>query len=129
MKSREPSISHARERMANMRFFAWLKSRSSERDRGLWLYKRGMAKAKNHDHKGAIDDYTSTIDMHGVPSDVRAMALYNRAVVHAAAGNNPRAIDDLNAVLALAEPLEKVKTAAKQKLVRMDRRSSKNDPS
>jgi tetratricopeptide (TPR) repeat protein len=112
-----------------MRLFTWLKSRSSDRGRGLWLYKRGMAKAKKRDHKGAIDDYTATIDMDGIPADVKAMALYNRGVVHAAAGNNPKAIDDLNAVLAMAEPLENVKTAAKQKLVRMERRSCRKGPS
>jgi hypothetical protein len=88
-----------------------------------------MAKAKKHDHEGAIDDYTATIDMDGIPPDVKAMALYNRGVVHAAAGNNPKAVDDLNAVLAMAEPLERVKTAARQKLVRMERRGCRNDPS
>jgi hypothetical protein len=112
-----------------MRFVAWLKSRSSDRGRGLWLYKRGTAKAKKRDHKGAIDDYTAAIDMNGIPLDVKAMALYNRGVVHAAAGNGPEADDDLNAVLAMAEPLENVKTAARQRLVRMEPRRCRNDPS
>ena len=112
-----------------MRIFAWLKSRSSDRGKGLWLYKQGMAKAKKRDHKGAIDDYTATIDMQDIPPDVKAMALYNRAVVHSAVGSNPMAVDDLNAVLAMAEPLDNVKTAARQKLTRMKRRGCKNDPS
>ncbi|MBC8875805.1 MAG: hypothetical protein H8E44_40790 [Planctomycetes bacterium] len=111
-----------------MRFFAWLKSRSSDRGKGMWLYKQGMAKAKKHDHQGAIDDYTATIDMEDIPPDVKAMALYNRAVVHAATGSNPKAVDDLNVVLAMAEPLDNVKTAARQKLKRMERRSSKTAP-
>ncbi len=112
-----------------MGFFNWLKSRSSHRGKGLWLYKRGMEKAKKRDHTGAIDDYTATVDMEGIPPDVKAMALYNRAAVRDASGDSPQAVDDLNAVLAMAEPLEKVKTAAKQKLMRMERRSGGNSPS
>lgn len=111
-----------------MRFFTWLRTRSSDRAKGLWLYKRGMEKAKKHDHGGAIDDYTAAVEMDGVPPDVKAMALYNRGVVHAAAGDTPKAIDDLSAVLAMAEPLENIKTAARQKLVRMERRSCRSDP-
>ena len=111
-----------------MNVIGWLTNCFSHRSKALSLYKRGMAKAKEHDHEGAIDDYTAAIDMHGIPSDVKAMALYNRGVVHAATGNNPKAIDDLNAVLAMAEPLENVKTAAKQKLVRMERRNCKASP-
>jgi hypothetical protein len=65
--------------------------------------------------------------MRDVPPDVKAMALYNRALVHTAARDNPKAIDDLSAVLAMAEPLAHVKTAAKQKLVRMERRRSKSE--
>lgn len=112
-----------------MRLFTWLKGRSSVRERGLQLYKQGMVKAKEHDHEGAIDDYTATIDMQGIPPDVQAMALYNRAVVHAAVGSNPNAVDDLNAVLAMIEPLANVKMAARQKLARMERRGGKTDSS
>ncbi|MBC8868408.1 MAG: hypothetical protein H8E44_03270 [Planctomycetes bacterium] len=112
-----------------MRLVKWLKSRCSNRGRCLWLYNQAMAKAKKHDRKGAIDDYTDTIDMRDVPPDVKAMALYNRALVHTAVTHNPQAIDDLNAILAMAEPLDNVKTAARQKLVRMERRRSKSEAS
>ncbi len=42
------------------------------------LYKRGMAKAKKHDHEGAIANYSAAIDMSDAPPDVKAMALYVR---------------------------------------------------
>ena len=112
-----------------MRLLKWLKSRCSNRGRCLWIYSEAIAKAKKHDRKGAIDDYTAAIDMRDVPPDVKAMALYNRALGHTAAKDNHMAIDDLNAVLAMAEPLDHVKTAAKQKLVRMERRRSKSEAS
>jgi hypothetical protein len=95
----------------------------------LWLYNEAIAKAKKHDRKGAVDDYTATIDMRDVPPDVKAMALYNRALVHTAARDNPKAMDDLNAVLGMEEPLANVKTAARQKLVRMERRRSRSEDS
>ena len=112
-----------------MRLLKWLKSRCSNRGRCLWLYNEAIAKAKKHDREGAIDGYTATIELREVPPDVKAMALYNRALVHTAAKDNPKAIDDLNAVLAMEEPLANVKTAARQKLVRMERRRSKSEVS
>ena len=50
------------------------------------------------------------------------MALYNRALLYAAAKEIPKAFQDLNAVLAMNVPLLKIKLAARQKLDRMHRR-------
>ncbi len=80
-----------------------------------------MAKARNHDPNGAIDDYTLAIDMPNALPNVKAMALYNRALVYAAAGDRPKAIADLNVVLAMTEQLTEIKTEARRKLVRMQR--------
>ncbi len=87
------------------------------------LYKRGMAKAKKHDHEGAIDDYSAAIDMSDAPLDVKAMALYNRALVHAATRDNTKAVNDLKTVLAMAAIPTNVKAAADEKLKRIERRS------
>ncbi len=106
-----------------MGFLDSLIGRGSNHGKAMSLYKRGMVKAKKHDHKGAIDDYSATINMSDAPYDVIAMALYNRALVHAAVKDNAKAIDDLNSVLAMTEIPANVKTAADEKLQRMNRRA------
>jgi hypothetical protein len=86
-----------------------------------------MARAKRHSHEGAIDDYTTTIHMLDAPPDVIAMSLYNRALVHVAAGDDRKGIDDLNAVLAMNETLANIKTMARRKLARTVSRSRRSD--
>ena len=108
-----------------MDILRWLTGHFSHRGKALSLYRRGMVRAKKHDHQGAIDDYTTTIGMPNVPTDVRAMALYNRALVHVAMGDERKGIKDLEAVLAMDESLVNVKTMARQKLARMETRSHK----
>jgi len=39
-----------------MNAFSWLTDHFSNRGKALSLYKRGMKKAKKHDHQGALDD-------------------------------------------------------------------------
>ena len=56
----------------------WLTGRFSNRGKALSLYKRGMARAKKHDHQGAIDDCTTTIGMPDTPADLKAMVLYKQ---------------------------------------------------
>ena len=110
-----------------MNVFSWLTDHFTNRGKALSLYKRGMVKAKRHDHQGAIDNYTAAIDIPDSPSDVKAMALYNRALVYAAAREGPKATDDLNVVLAMDEALVNIKTMARQKLAKMESRSSKSN--
>ena len=110
-----------------MNIASWLKSRLSSRDKALSLYRRGMARAEEDDHQGAIDDYTATIDMPNAPWDVKAMALYDRAVVHVAAGNHRNGVDDFGAVLAMDKALVSLKTMARQRLTRMESRSCKSN--
>jgi hypothetical protein len=47
------------------------------------------------------------------------MALYNRALLFTAADNFSAAVDDLNAVLAMQDPLREIKLAARRRLDRM----------
>ena len=109
-----------------MSVFDWLINRISKRGRAMSLYKRGMAKAKKRDYPGAIHDYTTTIGMAETPADLRAMLLYNRALVYVAAGDDQKGADDLDAVLAMNEALVNVKTMARQKLARMETKTSKS---
>ena len=105
----------------------WLTDHISNRGRALSLYKRGMTKAKKHDHQGAIDDYTTTIDMPDTPSNVKAMVLYNRALVHVATGDYRKGVDDLDAVIAMDEAPVSVKILAKQKLAKRKIRLRKSN--
>jgi hypothetical protein len=105
--------------------FDWLTRFFTTRGKVLALYRRGMAKAEKHDHQGALQDYDAAIQTSGSPADVRAMALYNRALVFAAIGENGKATEDLEFVLAMEESFVNIKTMAKQKLARMVDRASK----
>ena len=40
-----------------MNVFRWLTDRYSSRGKALSIYRRGMAKAKQQDHQGAIEDF------------------------------------------------------------------------
>ena len=104
----------------------WLTSHFSNRGKALSLYKRAMRKAKKHDHQGAIDDYTTTIGLPHTPADVKAMVLFNRELLHVATGDNAQGVVDLDAVLAMDGARVNVKTMARQKLARIESRSSKS---
>ena len=106
-----------------MNIFHRLTSCFSDRGKAMSLYKRGMAKAKKHDHQGAIDDYTTTIGIPETPANVRAMVLYNRALVYVATGEFRKGADDLDAVIAMDEAPVSVKTRARQKLAKREIRS------
>ena len=82
-----------------------------------------MKEANLHHNEAALANYTAVIDGADTPPDLRAMALYNRAVVYAATNNDSQAVDDLETLLEMAGAAPNVKTEARRKLVRM-RRSS-----
>ena len=111
-----------------MNFFKWLTRANSVHDVVLSLYKCGLASAMKHDQKEARDAFTAAIDMRDAPADLRAMALYNRAMLYGAANDIRKAIQDLNAVLAMTAAPHKVKSAARQKLDRMHRRNYMDIP-
>ena len=106
-----------------MNIFRWLTWQRSVRRMALSLYKRGMARAKKRDYRGAIDTYTKAIDMPETPAEVKAMVLYNRALVLVATGDVQKAVGDLDAVLAIDEVPVNVRTMARLKLAKIDSRS------
>ena len=110
-----------------MNFFGWVKNCFSIRHKALRSYKRGMARAKKHDHEGAKADYTAAIETADVPLDLKAMALYNRALVFVAAGDDSKGVADLNSVLAMDGAMEMVniRTMARQKLAKIESRKRK----
>jgi adenine C2-methylase RlmN of 23S rRNA A2503 and tRNA A37 len=112
-----------------MKLLRWLQDSLFVRNKALRDYRRGMVRARRKDHGEALANYTAAIDAADVPPDVKAMALYNRALVHVATGNDAKGIDDLDAVLAMdgAMVIVNVKTMARQKLAKMESRNRKSD--
>lgn len=109
-----------------MTFTGWLQGVFSGHGKAMSSYRRGMAKAEKHNHQGAIDDYSAAIDDSAAPKDVQAMALYNRALVYCAIGEQLKATQDLNLVLEMEESFVNIKTMARQKLSRMVTRAARN---
>lgn len=105
----------------------WLLGFFSNRGKALSLYRRGMVKARRDEHQGAIDDYTASLEVRGIPTDVQGMALYNRALMYLALGKHDQGTQDLEAVLALKGSLHSIKTMARQKLFRMDARLQREE--
>jgi hypothetical protein len=102
-------------------FRRWFWPRSI-RNEVLSLYKLGMARAEKQDPTGAMDAYTSAIEQPNAPDDLRAMSLYNRALLYAASGNTDRALADLQAIMRMPTPLRGVKQAARRRLERLQHR-------
>jgi hypothetical protein len=110
-----------------MTFFDWFKGNFSQRKRAMAIYRRGLARANEHDVKGALADYSAVIEMDDAPADIRAMALYNRSVVHGANHDDVQAIGDLEMLLEMPAASAAVKTEARRKLLRMQRSSERAD--
>jgi hypothetical protein len=87
-----------------------------------------MARARKRNHQGALDDYSVTIGMPDVPTDLKAMALYNRSLVHVAVGNEATGELDLDAIIAMEGAPVNVRTMARQKLARIKSRSHEGKP-
>ena len=110
-----------------MTFFDWFKNHFSQRKRAMAIYRRGIARANEHDNRGALDDYSAVIEMDAAPADIRAMALYNRSVVHGANRDDAQAVCDLEMLLEMPAASAAVKTEARRKLLRMQRTSERTD--
>jgi hypothetical protein len=85
-----------------------------------------MARARNRNHQGAIDDYTTAIGRTATPDDVKSMLLYNRALSHAATGDAQKATDDLDTILSMDAAPVNVVTMARTKLAKIEPRSDKS---
>jgi hypothetical protein len=108
-----------------MKLLSWLTDQFSHRHKAMWLYQRGMIRARLRDHTSAVADYTAVIDMEDVPADIRAMALYNSAAVYTASHNDSQAICDLERLLEMGGAAANVRTEARRKLVRIQRSSDR----
>jgi len=108
-----------------MSFTSWVSGVFTDRGKAMSHYKRGMGKAKKHDHEGAVHEYTLAIEMPDIPGDIKAMSLYNRALTYVAADKETEGIADLQAVLAMHEEHTNIKSMARQKLLRMDNRANR----
>jgi hypothetical protein len=93
----------------------------------LSLYRRGMKCVEKQDRTGAMDAFAAVIERPEAPDDLVGMALYNRALLFAAAGDPDRALADLNAVMELPIPLHGVKLAARRRLDRLRQRQDATD--
>ena len=69
-----------------------------------------------------MNAYTSAIDRPGAPNDIRAMALYNRALLFAAMGNTNMALADLREVMELPILQRDIKVAARRRVDRLQNR-------
>ncbi|HEY3394850.1 MAG TPA: hypothetical protein VGK58_19245 [Lacipirellulaceae bacterium] len=66
--------------------------------------------------------YTTAIEHADASDDVKAMALYNRALLFAAEGKTDQALADLEAVMDMPVPLREIKLAARRRLERLRHR-------
>lgn len=107
-----------------MNFVKWWTDRFTIRGKALANVRKGIACAKSHDTENAVKHYTETIHSGDTPSDVKASALFNRALVYASTGKEPKAKEDLNLILAMKDELTDLKSSARQRLVRLQRKTS-----
>lgn len=110
-----------------MNFLSWFRKRLSNRYRARSHYRQGMKNARVHRHQQAIIDYTSVIEMQEASADIKAMALYNRALVHDAMGNHLQAVVDLKKVQEMIGTPEQVRLEARRKITRMDRSNARSN--
>ena len=107
----------------------WLATLMSPRGSALSMYRSGMTKARRRDYAGAIADYSTAIDAEHIPIDVKAMAIYNRALAYAATHEDAKAADDLAAMLSMPGLPENITTQARQRRERIRRRLGNTDAS
>ena len=86
-----------------------------------------MAKANKRNYGGAIADYSAAIRAPDIPTDVRAMAIYNRSLAYTAIHEDAKAAEDLAAVLEMPGLSDRIKTEAHQRRERIRRRDEKTD--
>jgi len=105
-----------------MSLISWVRGWFSHRGKALSLYRSGMAKANQRDYNGAIADYSAAIQAAKIPKDVKAMAVYNRALAYSAIHQDVKAAEDLAAVLEMPGLPMNIKTHAQQRREWIQRR-------
>lgn len=110
-----------------MKFFRRIIASFTTRRRALSRVDQGMACANNGEPDFAIKHYTDVIHASESPRDVKAMALLNRALVYTTIGKELQATADLKAILKVPEAITRIKKAARDKLVRMQRKLKREE--
>lgn len=105
-----------------MNLIRWIKSWLTHRGKALALYRAGMEKANIRDYDGAIANYSAAILAPDIPNDVKAMALYNRALAYSAVHEDAKASEDLSAMLQMPGLSERMKKEASQRRERIRKR-------
>lgn len=113
-------------RGTDMSLIRWVRGLLTHRGKALSRYRAGMAKAKKGDYNGAIADYSAAIGAPDIPTDVRAMVTYNRALAYSAIQEHAKAADDLAAMLKMPGLSEEIKTAAHQRRERIRKRNERD---
>jgi tetratricopeptide (TPR) repeat protein len=90
------------------------------RDDSLLLQAMEHAKAKRPEN--ALEIYDSLVAAANTRSEVKARALFNRALAHSALDQDEKAVADLEKVLAMSNIPENVLNAAKSQLLRVRKR-------
>ena len=83
-----------------MNLWRTLTSLLSQRGRALAHYHTGLDLSRANDNSGAITEFTRVIEMEAAPADLRAMALYNRALSQYLIGKEKEATLDLEGLVA-----------------------------
>lgn len=102
-----------------MSLSTWFSGLFTQRGKLSSLYQRGMKKAHAQDLAGAIADYSAVIDNHESPPDLKAMALFNRALVYSLQKKFDEANADLTQVQAIPQAPANLKDATREKLERI----------
>jgi len=107
--------------------FWWFERWMPPRTRAALCYRRGVIRARLGSHTDAIVDYTEVIDTQEINDELRAMALYNRALALHSMDRSLEAIEDLKRLQAMPGAAGRVKTEARRKLIRMERNANRMD--
>lgn len=110
-----------------MNFFSRIVARFSTRGRALAQVEQGMVCANNAQTELAIKHYTDVIRSSESPGDVKAMALFNRALVYATTGKEVQAKAELKAIQDMPGATAKIKKSASDKLVRIQRKKKREE--
>jgi len=121
------TLNGRKQKVKPMNLFRKIGARFTARGRALVLIDQGMACANKAQPDVAIKHYTDVINSSNSPSDVKAMALFNRALVYTTIAKEQQATVDLKAILTMPEAMAKVKKSANDKLVRMQRKRGREE--
>jgi hypothetical protein len=108
-----------------MSFFSRLVGLFTRSGRDDALLLQALEHAKGGRPEMALAIYNSLIDSPQSRQEVRARALFNRALAHSSLNDDDKAAADLEQVLAMPNLAENVQNAAKSQLVRVRKRAAR----